>query len=180
MPRPGAPGGLILAAAATLALGGSACRGEDPTATATPSDTPANPSAAYTPSPTDPPVTVPPPTAAPTSAQATPTATVAPTPTATPTLSYEERLCEGAPVITWETFGRGFTTENCQSCHASTAPNRYGAPPGVTFDTHDDVVMWKDRMIVRATGDAPTMPPGGGVSADDRYRLEVWLRCWEP
>ena len=36
--------------------------------------------------------------------------------------------CADAPVVTYETFGAGFLLENCQSCHASTAPDRKGAP----------------------------------------------------
>lgn len=87
-------------------------------------------------------------------------------------------LCVDAPVVTWNNFGEGFLIENCQACHASTAPNRHGAPENVTFDTEDDVRTWKDRILARAAGDAPTMPPMGGTSADDRYLLEVWLTCW--
>jgi len=30
-----------------------------------------------------------------------------------------------------------------------------------------------------ATGDAPTMPPRGGLSPLDRERLEIWLVCGE-
>lgn len=86
--------------------------------------------------------------------------------------------CDEAPVVTWDNFGRGFLVENCQACHASTAPDRHGAPIEVVFDTEGDARAWKDRILARAAGEAPTMPPMGGTSADDRYLLGVWLTCW--
>jgi len=84
--------------------------------------------------------------------------------------------CGQAPVLTWDNFGRGFVIENCQACHASTAPERQGAPEGVVFDTEEDAWRWSERILVRAARDAD-MPPQGGVDADDRRRLELWLGC---
>jgi uncharacterized membrane protein len=90
-----------------------------------------------------------------------------------------DALCDGAPVTTWDNFGAGFLKENCQPCHASTVAveDRQFAPVAVTFDTEADVWPLADRILARATGDAPTMPPRGGVTDDDRDRLEVWLTC---
>ncbi len=87
-------------------------------------------------------------------------------------------LCVDAPVVTYETFGAGFMTENCQSCHASTSPDRKGAPAHVVFDTVDDVWANKTRVIGLAVT-AVTMPPLGGTTADDRALLETWLTCAE-
>ena len=89
-------------------------------------------------------------------------------------------LCATAPVVTYETFGSGFLTENCQTCHASTSPDRTEAPEEVTFDSPEAAWTWADRILVRAGGDTPTMPPMGGTTPDDRYLLEVWLTCAEP
>lgn len=85
--------------------------------------------------------------------------------------------CEGAPVTTWDNFGAGFLTENCQPCHASTSSDRQGAPENVVFDTEEDVWAVAPAILEMATGEEPLMPPRGGVSDDDRYRLEVWLTC---
>jgi len=85
--------------------------------------------------------------------------------------------CADVPTVTYNNFGQGFMTENCQGCHASTAPNRYGAPAEVIFDTVEDCWALVDRVLVRSTGDDATMPPQGGVSADDRTKLEWWLTC---
>lgn len=92
--------------------------------------------------------------------------------------SVDTGYCADAPVLMWANFGQGFVTENCQSCHASTSESRHDAPEGVTFDTLADAVAQADRMLARATGDSPDMPPEGGVSDEDREKLEIWLRCW--
>ena len=85
-------------------------------------------------------------------------------------------LCDDAPVVTWENFGSGFTTESCQACHASTATDRQGAPEAVVFDTEEDALALADRILDRVV-DTSDMPPQGGVTEDDRYLVEVWLSC---
>lgn len=89
-------------------------------------------------------------------------------------------FCDGAPTLAYSNFGEGFLRENCQGCHASTAPDRHGAPEEATFDTVEEAWVWADRILARSTGDSPTMPPRGGVPEDDRTRLEWWLRCGTP
>jgi len=88
-------------------------------------------------------------------------------------------LCVDAPVVTWSSWGEGFVSQNCQSCHRSTSTDRRGAPEDIIFDTEEDALSQADRILARAAGNEPTMPPSGGVSEDDRYLLEVWLTCWE-
>lgn len=85
--------------------------------------------------------------------------------------------CDEAPLTTWNNFGQGFLVENCQPCHASTSVDRHDAPKSVVFDAPEDVASRRDRILARATGAAPDMPPAGGVSDEDRARLEAWLRC---
>jgi len=87
--------------------------------------------------------------------------------------------CLEAPVLNWANFGDGFVTENCQACHASTTPDRRGAPPSVTFDTYEETMTHRDRILARSGGDDPTMPPQGGVDAEQREKLAIWLTCWE-
>lgn len=86
-------------------------------------------------------------------------------------------LCDAAPIVNYNNFGQGFMTENCQSCHASTTLNRYGAPEEVTFDTVEQVWSFSNRILERAAVDDPSMPPRGGTSADDHLRLRYWLLC---
>jgi len=91
-------------------------------------------------------------------------------------------FCSDVPLLSWENFGEGLLIEHCQACHASDAPYRQGddAPPeGVFFDTYEDAMGLKSRILAVSIGDAPTMPPRGGLSELDRARLEIWLRCGE-
>jgi hypothetical protein len=88
--------------------------------------------------------------------------------------------CADAPALTWENFGEGFLVENCQGCHASGATDRHGAPAEAFFDTVDNAWAWKDPILAVSTGEAPTMPPSGGATADDRTRLGWWLECGTP
>jgi hypothetical protein len=85
--------------------------------------------------------------------------------------------CAEAPVVTWETFGEGFLRENCQGCHASSVVDRAGAPVDVTFDDEPQALAWRERILARAAVTAPTMPPQGGTTDDDRWRLRTWLTC---
>lgn len=85
--------------------------------------------------------------------------------------------CVDAPVVDWDNFGQGFLLQSCQGCHASTTADRYGAPEEVTFDTVDQAWAWADDILSVAAGEAPTMPPRGGVEEDDRVRLVWWLAC---
>lgn len=86
-------------------------------------------------------------------------------------------FCSDVPIVTYETFGKGFMTQNCQTCHASTQTDREGATEGVYFDTVDDVWAHKSSVLSRAASDEPDMPPLGGTTDDDRYLLTVWLTC---
>jgi uncharacterized membrane protein len=87
--------------------------------------------------------------------------------------------CKEVPLVNYDNFGQGFMTENCQGCHATTTPNRYGAPEEVFFDSVEDCWRWKERILTRSLGEEATMPPNGGVDADDRTRLGWWLICGE-
>ncbi len=90
-----------------------------------------------------------------------------------------EEFCADAPLLNYANFGQGFILENCQGCHSSATPERYGAPTEAFFDTVEDCWTWSDRILARSAGEDATMPPQGGVSDDDRVRLQWWLLCAE-
>jgi hypothetical protein len=96
----------------------------------------------------------------------------------------DDGFCDEQPMLTWETFGQAFFLENCQACHGSEAINRFGAPEAVSFDTEAQTWEWVERIVSRALdGDVetgPDMPPSGGVPEEERFKLEVWLRCDAP
>ncbi len=88
--------------------------------------------------------------------------------------------CADAPYASWESFGAGFLTESCQTCHAASSPDRHGAPENVTFDTAADAWSWAERILVTTLGEAPTMPPQGGLDDADKVLLDAWLTCGTP
>lgn len=91
--------------------------------------------------------------------------------------------CDEQPVVTYDTFGRGFLATYCDGCHGSQVVDdaRQGAPPQVVFDDRAGAANYGDRILARVAppdGSAPTMPPVGGVTPDDRERVVVWLTCF--
>ncbi len=77
---------------------------------------------------------------------------------------------------TYNSWVRGFLEGKCQSCHASTAPNRHGAPPNVFFDSEMAAEEWRERIYATIFEEG-SMPPSGGVTQDERILLEQWLDC---
>ncbi len=94
-----------------------------------------------------------------------------------PDVLEPDPFCEGQPLLTYNNFGKGFMTGNCQGCHASTLENRNGAPSRYIFDTLEDVQFFVEDIYFSSVGDDASMPPLGGILVDERLRLEVWLRC---
>lgn len=88
--------------------------------------------------------------------------------------------CETAPVVTYETFGRGFLASYCNGCHGAAAIDRQGAPEMVTFDDAASASEWAPRIRERvfAAEGTPAMPPAGGITPDDRDRATIWLDCY--
>ena len=50
----------------------------------------------------------------------------------------DSAMCHEAP--TYDAWTKGFLKSKCQGCHAETAPDRFGAPEGIHFDTYDATV----------------------------------------
>ena len=84
--------------------------------------------------------------------------------------------CAGEPDVRWNGFGEGFFSSYCDACHSAAAPDRFGAPEALTFDTLAEVRAQAD-LIELAVLVNETMPSGGGVREDDRVLLEIFLRC---
>ena len=83
--------------------------------------------------------------------------------------------------LTYENFGAQFLNVNCNTCHASTAGHRHGAPESYAFDTIEGVHKHRDRIFVRAATSNVSMPPGPeDPPAEDRERLAEWLACGAP
>lgn len=81
--------------------------------------------------------------------------------------------------LTYENFAAPFVITWCRGCHGVNQPMamRQDAPTGVNFDTAAEVRGASDRLLVRATGATPTMPPAGGPSDEERALLAEWIGC---
>ena len=88
----------------------------------------------------------------------------------------DEGLCEDAPAVTWDNWARSLFITHCQGCHASSSPNRYGAPEDIHFDHESATIDQADRIWIRVI-EEENMPPAGGILEDDLYLLDIWLRC---
>lgn len=78
--------------------------------------------------------------------------------------------------VNWANFGDGFFGNYCRACHSVYAPERYGAPEGIDFDTIEDVRTYAG-MIRSAVIENQTMPVGGGVYDQDMEFLGYFLEC---
>jgi uncharacterized membrane protein len=87
-------------------------------------------------------------------------------------------VCETS-YLDYSNFGAPFVANWCRGCHSSSVPAgmRQNAPIAVNFDDEADVLEWKERIRIRATGDKPTMPPAGGPSTEERALLGEWIDC---
>jgi hypothetical protein len=80
---------------------------------------------------------------------------------------------------TWSNFGETAFTTWCASCHAASAPQRFGAPEDMVFDTEADVLARLEVVRAVTLGEAPSMPLGGGVPEDELAMLARYLDCLE-
>lgn len=97
-----------------------------------------------------------------------------------PTLD-EAECPPGGTDLTYASFGEPFLGGWCQTCHASTATDRHGAPVHITFDTLDEVRARADRIYVRAADVNTSMPPGpDDPPEEERALLAEWLACGAP
>lgn len=81
---------------------------------------------------------------------------------------------------TWATVGHPLALTWCTGCHDDdrSGETRHGAPPGVDLDSLAGWQAHGERALARSQ--AGTMPPGGGLSAEDLAALEAWLACGAP
>lgn len=84
--------------------------------------------------------------------------------------------------VTYDNFADGFIRNWCRGCHSSalTGDARSGAPEGVDLGSREEVERWGDRLLERATGPSPTMPPAGGPSPMERELLRQWVNAGMP
>jgi hypothetical protein len=96
-----------------------------------------------------------------------------------PARTLESYPCpDGGTSLTYSNFGKNFLDRYCQTCHASDAPDRKGAPSAYSFGDPESVQRHRVRIFERSAAENDTMPPG----PDDpplalRLELAEWLAC---
>jgi uncharacterized membrane protein len=78
-----------------------------------------------------------------------------------------------------DNFGAPFVANWCRGCHSSAVPMnmRQKAPIDVNFDAEGDLVVWSERIKIRAASLTGTMPPAGGPTQEERELLAEWIEC---
>ncbi len=78
-----------------------------------------------------------------------------------------------------DNFGAPFVANWCRGCHSSAVPMnmRQKAPIDVNFDAEGDLVVWSERIKIRAASLGGTMPPAGGPTQEERELLAEWIEC---
>lgn len=81
--------------------------------------------------------------------------------------------CPDTP--TYETWTQGFFVSKCQPCHAPEARETFNAP-AIELSTYEEILDQLD-VIQNSVLVHERMPPGGGLSEDERKMLQKWLDC---
>ena len=81
--------------------------------------------------------------------------------------------CSDGP--TYETWAQGFFVSKCQPCHAPDARDVFDAP-AIELSTHEDILN-QLHLIQDSVLNNQRMPPGGGLSDDERELLQQWVDC---
>jgi cytochrome c5 len=103
------------------------------------------------------------------------------------TLAPTGSACPPESTLTYESFGRAFFEEYCQTCHASTVRGgaRQGAPRSHTYDDRAMILAEREEIDLRAAAgpeaineDMPRTYPVPSTS--EREQLGEWLACGAP
>jgi len=86
--------------------------------------------------------------------------------------------CLREPPLDYDNTGDGLIGRHCRPCHSRYVREafRAGAPMGMDFDDEQDVHDWA-VLIEEQAIELQTMPPAGGMQAEERIQLDEYLRC---
>lgn len=105
--------------------------------------------------------------------------------------------CSSAPALTgarcpatdppsYRSFGQAFFAAYCTGCHSHAAPDRYGAPPDLDFDTEPEIVAAATMIEIEAAAgprstntDMPDLdgPVHAAPTDTERTELGRFLAC---
>ena len=83
-----------------------------------------------------------------------------------------EEECTGP---SYEDWAEGFFLGKCLPCHSQDMRETFGAPD---IDMHSfETILDNLSIIHNSVLESERMPPGGGLSQEERSLLEQWLEC---
>ena len=83
-----------------------------------------------------------------------------------------EQECTG---VSYDNWAEGFFLEKCLPCHSEDMRATFGAPE---IDMHSYDTILENMSIIRTSIlESERMPPGGGLSEEERILLEQWFDC---
>ncbi len=94
--------------------------------------------------------------------------------------------CPTANAPTYDAFARPFFATYCTGCHSASVVSRYGAPPGLDFDTEDEIRRHAGEIDAEAAAgpdatntDMPDMTGPVRMQPTDaeRQQLGQFLAC---
>lgn len=87
----------------------------------------------------------------------------------------------GGTTLTYQNFGQGFFSANCDHCHSAQSGNREGAPDAYAFDSLAQILEHTERIFARSAGPNDSMPIGpDDPPREERDKLAEWLACGAP
>ena len=83
-----------------------------------------------------------------------------------------ESECTG---VSYDDWTEGFFLGKCLPCHSEDMRETFGAP---AIDMHSyDTILENMSVIHTSIFESERMPPGGGLSEEERVLLEQWFAC---
>lgn len=70
-------------------------------------------------------------------------------------------------------------TDNCNSCHLSTAPTTYSGIPYETYEQLQEVAL-NGKLVERINDQANPMPQTGLMDKCSREKIEAWVNAGAP
>ena len=92
-----------------------------------------------------------------------------------------DEACPEESYLTYENFGGPLLLTWCTPCHSSNLPEaeRQEAPMGSDFDLKQNILPYAEGIHDYAVV-SDIMPPGGGLTEEERSMLGEWLGCGAP
>ena len=90
--------------------------------------------------------------------------------------------CRKGTLVEYNSFGISFMRNYCLSCHSANfqGEDRYLAPVDINFDTAQDILQWRVKIIKTLKKQLHLKYPLNHISKEDSLLMQEWLNCGAP